>query len=207
MRAQALECLGAQDLGELYPPRPGREVEVEDIPAQGLGREELQPRRRLSAGTPRQASLDEEMVQGGTNLLRTQAIWRALGELGSAGHRGHRGLVGFWGQPLQWHIVEHLGTSRCYEELLCLSGGTDPSAPSGRWDGATIRNGCVVPKRCGGSRGFQQPIEGQESASKERTEQRMTARELPRSGLVQPLINRPICPAKKVFLAFSGRCS
>jgi hypothetical protein len=40
-----------------------------------------------------------------------------------------------------------------------------------------------------GSRAFQQPIEGQESVSQERTEQRMTARKLPRSGLVQLPIN------------------
>ena len=55
---------------------------MEDIPAQGLGIKELQPRRRLITGTPRQAPLDEEMVQVGANLLRTQAIWRALVELG-----------------------------------------------------------------------------------------------------------------------------
>jgi len=36
-----------------------------------------------------------------------------------------------------------------------------------------------------GSRGLPQPIEGQERVSKERTEQRMIARKLPRSGLVQ----------------------
>ena len=42
-REQALEFLDAQDLGELRPPRPWWEVEVEDIPAQGLRIEELQP--------------------------------------------------------------------------------------------------------------------------------------------------------------------
>jgi hypothetical protein len=39
-----------------------------------------------------------------------------------------------------------------------------------------------------GSCALQQFIEGQKSASQERKEQRMTARKLPRSGLVQPLI-------------------
>jgi len=110
MREQALEFLDAEDLGELRPPRPWWEVEVEDIPAQGLGREELQPRSRLIAGTPRQAPLDEEVVQGGTNLLCAQAIRRAVGELGSTSYSGHIGLLGFRGQPLQLHIADHLGT-------------------------------------------------------------------------------------------------
>jgi hypothetical protein len=110
MREQALEFLDAQDLWELRPPRAWWEVEAEDIPAQGLCREELQPRSRLMAGTPCQAPLDEEVVQGGTHLLWTQAIRRTLVELGSAGDSGHRGLVGFRGQPLQLYIVDHLGT-------------------------------------------------------------------------------------------------
>jgi hypothetical protein len=85
-------------------------VETEDIPTQGLGIEELQSRSRLIAGTPRQAPLDEEVVQVGTNLLWTQAIRRALVELGQAGDSGHIGLLGFRGQPLQLHIADHLGT-------------------------------------------------------------------------------------------------
>ena len=68
---------------------------MEDIPAQGLGRKELQPRCRVMTGTPRQAPLDEEMGQGGTNRLRTQAIGRARVERGEAGDSGHRGLWGF----------------------------------------------------------------------------------------------------------------
>ena len=55
---------------------------MEDIPTQSLGIEELEPCGRLVAGTPRQAPLDEEMVQVGTNLLWTQALRRALVELG-----------------------------------------------------------------------------------------------------------------------------
>jgi hypothetical protein len=70
-RAQALECLDAQDPWALRPPRPWGEVAVEAIPAQGLRREELQPCSRLIAGTPRQAPLDQEVVEGGTNLLWT----------------------------------------------------------------------------------------------------------------------------------------
>lgn len=110
VREQALEFLDAQDPWELRSPCAWWESEVEDIPAQSLGREELQPRSRLIAGTPCQASLDEEVVQVGTNLLWIQAIRRTLGELGSAGDSGHRGLLGFRGQPLQWHLVDHLGT-------------------------------------------------------------------------------------------------
>ena len=110
MREQTLEFLEAQNLWELRWPRPWWEVEVEDIPAQGLGREKQQPRRGLMAGTPCQAPLAEEVVQGGTHLLWTQAIRRALGELGSASDSGHVGLLGFRGQPLQLHIADHLGT-------------------------------------------------------------------------------------------------
>ena len=73
-REQALEFLDAQDLWELRPPRPWGEVEVEDIPAQGLRIEAFQPCNRLIAGTPRQAPLDQEVVQVGTNLLWTQAV-------------------------------------------------------------------------------------------------------------------------------------
>ncbi len=110
MRAQTLECLEAQNLWELRWPRPWWEVAGEAIPAQGLGREKRQPRRGLMAGTPCQAPLAEEVVQGGTHLLWTQAIRRALGELGSASDSGHRGLVGFRGQPLPWPSTDPLGT-------------------------------------------------------------------------------------------------
>ena len=79
---QTLEFLDAQDPWELRPPSTWREVEVEDIPAQGLRIEELQPCGRLIARTPRQAPLDEEVVQVRTNLLWTQAIRGALVELG-----------------------------------------------------------------------------------------------------------------------------
>jgi hypothetical protein len=110
LREQAREFLGAQDVGELSPPRPWREVEVEDSPAQGLGIQELQPRRRLIARTPREAPLDEERVQVGTHVLRTQAIGRAFVAFGSASDSGPIGRWGFWGQPLPWHLVDHLGT-------------------------------------------------------------------------------------------------
>jgi hypothetical protein len=70
-RDQALECLDAQDPWELRPPRPWGEVKVEAIPAPGLRRKALQPCSRLMAGTPRQAPLDQEAVQGGTHRLWT----------------------------------------------------------------------------------------------------------------------------------------
>ena len=78
LREQALEFLDAQDPWELRPSRPWWEVEVEDIPPQGLRREELQPCGRLIAGTPRQAPLDQEVVQRCTNLLWTQAVYGIL---------------------------------------------------------------------------------------------------------------------------------
>ena len=83
---------------------------MEDIPPQRLGLEELEPCGRLVAGTPRQAPLDEEMGQVGTNLRWTQAIRRALVELGSASDSGHVGLLSFRSQPLPLHIADHLGT-------------------------------------------------------------------------------------------------
>jgi len=70
-REQALEFLDAQHLWELRPSRPWGEVEVEDIPTQGLGIEELEPRSRLIAGTPRQAPFGQEVVQVRPNLLWT----------------------------------------------------------------------------------------------------------------------------------------
>jgi hypothetical protein len=107
---KALEFLDAQHLWELRPPRPWWEVEVEDIPPQGPGREELQPCGCLIAGTLRQAPLDQEMVQVRTNLLWMQAVWGALGELGQTGHSGDVSLLGLGGQPLQLHVADHLGT-------------------------------------------------------------------------------------------------
>jgi hypothetical protein len=60
-REQALEFRAAQNLWELRPSRRWGEVQVEDIPTQGLRIEKLQPCSRLIAGTPRQASLDQEV--------------------------------------------------------------------------------------------------------------------------------------------------
>ena len=57
-----LECCEAQDPWQLRPSRPWWEGEVEDIPTQGLRREELQPCGCLIAGTPRQTSLNQEVV-------------------------------------------------------------------------------------------------------------------------------------------------
>ena len=68
---QALEFLDAQHLWELRPPCPWGEVEVEDIPTERLGIEELEPRSRLIAGTPRQAPFGQEVVQVRPNLLGT----------------------------------------------------------------------------------------------------------------------------------------
>ena len=70
-REQPLEFLDAQNLWKLRWSRLRGEMEMEDIPAQSLGIEELQPSSGLIAGTPGQAPLDDELVQGGTNLLWT----------------------------------------------------------------------------------------------------------------------------------------
>jgi hypothetical protein len=109
-RAQALECRDAQDRWERRPPRPWGEVEGEDLPAQGLRREALQPCSRVMAGTPRQAPLDQEVVPGGPHLLWTEAVRGALGERRHAGDRSDRGLWGLGGQPLPLHVANHLGT-------------------------------------------------------------------------------------------------
>jgi hypothetical protein len=110
MREQALECRDAQDSWELRPSRPWWEVAVEDIPPQGLRREELPPCGRLMAGTPRPAPRDEEVVQRCTHWLWAQAVRGTLGECGSAGPSGGLGHLCLRGQPLQRHIVDHLGT-------------------------------------------------------------------------------------------------
>jgi hypothetical protein len=70
-REQALEFLDAQHLWELRQPCPWGEGEGEDIPTESLGREELAPRSRLLAGTPRQAPFGQEVVQVRTTLLWT----------------------------------------------------------------------------------------------------------------------------------------
>ena len=69
VRAHALECLATQDPWERRSPWAWWESEVEDSPAQGLRREELQPCSRLMAGTPRPAPLDEAGVQVRPHLL------------------------------------------------------------------------------------------------------------------------------------------
>ena len=129
---------------------------MEDLPTQGLGREELPSCSRLMAGTPRQAPLDEEVGQVGTNLLWTSAIRRALGALGSAGDSGHRGLLRCGASRAMacrgssWHVAGS-------EERLRLSGCTDLDAPSVRHDGATIRHGLVRLNMRVVSSKFQQP--------------------------------------------------
>jgi hypothetical protein len=66
-RAQALAFRDAQHLWELRPPCPWGEGE--DIPTERLGSEELAPRSRLLAGTPRQAPFGQEGVQVCPTLL------------------------------------------------------------------------------------------------------------------------------------------
>jgi hypothetical protein len=112
MREQPLEFLDAQNLWQLRGSRPRWEVEVEDIPAQGLGIEELQPSRGLIAGTPGQAPLDEEVGQVGTNLLWTEASPERSGRTWlSQRQRSHRPF-GFSGLAAaiayhgsSWHVA------------------------------------------------------------------------------------------------------
>ena len=77
-RTRCLGCLAfvhtrwsasLQDPWERRSPWAWWESEVEDSPAQGLRREELQPCSRLMAGTPRPAPLDEAGVQVRPHLL------------------------------------------------------------------------------------------------------------------------------------------
>ena len=131
VRAQALECLEAQDPWELRSPRPWWEIEVEDIPAQGLRRDELQPCGRLRAGTPRQAPLDQEVVQVRAHRRWTEAVRGALGARRQAGHRGDRGLLGLGGPPLHLHVVAHLGTSWCPRSSLACKGKQTSAPPAG----------------------------------------------------------------------------
>jgi hypothetical protein len=121
-RAQALACLEAQPLGELRPSRPWGEGEGEDIPTQGLGREAREPRSRLMAGTPRQAPFGQEVGQVRPHLLWPSALRGARGALG---HTSPSGDIGFWGlrgQPLPWHVADHLGTERCQSRSFACRG-------------------------------------------------------------------------------------
>ena len=71
---EALEFLNAEHPWELGPPRARRQVEVERLPAEGVGVEELPPTGTLVARTPCPLPCDQHMVQGGTDLLRVQPV-------------------------------------------------------------------------------------------------------------------------------------
>jgi hypothetical protein len=124
-------------------------VEGEGLPAQGLGRKALPPRRRWMTGTPRQAPLNKEMVPVRTHWLWPQTIGRALGELGQASDSGDRGLLGFGGPPLQWPVVDHLGTERC-QRSSCACQGEQPRAPRRTLGRSSYTEGVRMAKEGGG---------------------------------------------------------
>ena len=109
-RAPTLECLDAQNLWELRPPRARREVQIQRLPPQGLGREKSEPTGHLVAGTPGAVAVDQPMVQGEAQLFGAQWVGRAMGERRQARHSGDRGCLGLWGQPFELPVVDHLGT-------------------------------------------------------------------------------------------------
>lgn len=71
---EALEFLGAQDMWQRRAWRARGEVELEGISAERLGVEKLRAAGHLVTGTPRQLTCDEQMVQVGADLLRTQLL-------------------------------------------------------------------------------------------------------------------------------------
>ena len=71
---ETVQCLDAQDAGQLRPPRARWQVEMEGIPTEGLGGEELQATGHLGTGTPRQVPFDEPRVEVRADLLRAQLI-------------------------------------------------------------------------------------------------------------------------------------
>lgn len=72
--AEALACLHTQDTRELQSPWARREGEGEDIPAEGLGRAKLQSRGCLMAGTPRQVPFDQQVMEGGVDLVWAESV-------------------------------------------------------------------------------------------------------------------------------------
>jgi hypothetical protein len=69
----------------------------------------LSPRGYLVAGTPRQATFDEYMVQVRADLVRAELIGRTTVELGQACNGSDRGFLGPRGELLHLHVTDHLG--------------------------------------------------------------------------------------------------
>jgi hypothetical protein len=110
--AETLQFLNAQDAGQLRPPRARGQGEMEGIPTEGPGGEELQATGHLVTGTPRQVPFDEQMVEGRADLLRAQLVGGAPGERCESCDRRDRGVLGLGRQALQVPLVDHCGASR-----------------------------------------------------------------------------------------------
>src|SRR5438094_343571 len=129
-------------------------------------------------------------VRRGAGRKRSGAQASTWAQPAPAGPSACGGFGASRGHGLAWII----GARRGFLDASWPGRGHRPERPQralGRRDetagGTTAQDG-------GGSRALQPPSEGPESASQESTEQRMTARKLPRSGLVQPPIMETITP-------------
>jgi len=69
-----LEFLHTQDTRKCQSPWAWREVEVEDIPAEGPGREKLPSRGCLMAGTPRQVPFDQQVMEVSVDLVWAESV-------------------------------------------------------------------------------------------------------------------------------------
>jgi hypothetical protein len=144
-REQALEFLNAQDLGELRQRRARRQVQIPRLPPEGFGREKAEPTGHLVTGTPGAVAVDQHIVQGAAHLVGAQLVRRAMGERRQACHSGDRGGLGLGGEPFEWHLVDHLGTSRGHSGSLPWKGETDGGTHPGHLHGATVYTGYEGP--------------------------------------------------------------
>ena len=87
-------------------------MEVERIPIERCGGEALQATGSLVTGTPREGPFDEQMVEGGADLLRAQLVGCAPGKLGESCDSRDRGVLGLWRQALQLPRADHRNASR-----------------------------------------------------------------------------------------------
>ena len=142
-REQALECLDAQDLGQLRQRRPRRQVQIQRLPPERLGREKAPATGHLVPGTPGAVAVNQQMGQGAANLVGAQVVGGALGARRSARHSSDRGSLGRGGQPFALPLGDPLGTSRGHSRSFAACGGSSVcGCGSKRWLVPSLSSAC-----------------------------------------------------------------